>query len=101
MTDIDKTLAERGERYGSFDGHAQITQDLKRVMHNTSNWKTRLNDSQREALEMIAHKIGRILNGDPNYIDSWHDLVGYPKLVEDELVLAEQSAKRIDSLEHA
>ena len=34
---------------------------------------------------MILHKIGRILNGDPNYADSWHDIAGYAKLVEDEL----------------
>jgi len=38
--------------------------------------------SHREALEMIAHKIGRILNGDPNYADSWHDIAGYAKLAE-------------------
>lgn len=101
MTDIDKTLAERGERYGSFDGHAQITQDLKHIMHGTFNWNHRLTNSQREALDMIVHKIGRILNGDPHYIDSWHDITGYGKLVEDELVLAEQSIKHIDSLEHA
>ena len=27
----------------------------------------------------------RILNGDPNYHDSWHDIIGYTKLVADEL----------------
>jgi hypothetical protein len=39
----------------------------------------------REALEMVAHKIGRILNGDPKYHDSWHDIIGYTKLVADRL----------------
>jgi hypothetical protein len=34
---------------------------------------------------MIAHKIGRILNGDPDYIDSWDDIAGYAKLVADRL----------------
>ena len=34
---------------------------------------------------MIFHKIGRIVNGDPNYADSWHDIAGYAKLVEDRL----------------
>ena len=28
-------------------------------------------DDQRETLEMIAHKAGRILNGDSDYHDSW------------------------------
>ena len=81
---IDATLTERGKRYGEFSGHARITQELKRAMIGSGRWDN-LSDSQREALEMIAHKIGRILNGDPNYHDSWHDIVGYAKLVADEL----------------
>jgi hypothetical protein len=84
VADVDATLAERGSRYGSFTGHAAITQRIKRVMQSSPNWET-LADDQSEALDMIAHKIGRILNGDPNYHDSWHDLVGYAKLVADRL----------------
>jgi len=34
---------------------------------------------------MICHKIGRIVNGDPNYYDSWADIAGYAKLVSDRL----------------
>ena len=30
-------------------------------------------------------KIARILNGDSNYHDSWHDIIGYAKLVADQL----------------
>jgi hypothetical protein len=82
--DIAVTLSERGNRYGAFPGHARISQNLKRVMVDSPNWPD-LTDAQREALEMVAHKIGRILNGDPNYHDSWHDIVGYTKLVADEL----------------
>lgn len=85
MSHIDSTLAERGSRYGEFTGHAEITQSLKEVMQATDNWPN-LADDQKEALEMTAHKIGRILNGDPNYIDSWHDIIGYIRLVEQRLV---------------
>lgn len=53
-------------------------------MTDSKNWQS-LAPDQKEALEMIAHKIGRILNGDPNYHDSWHDIVGYTKLVADRL----------------
>ncbi len=81
---IEATLQERGERYGSFDEHARITQNIKEAMKDSKNWKS-LSDDQKEALEMMAHKIGRILNGDPDYADSWHDLGGYSKLVEDKL----------------
>jgi len=34
---------------------------------------------------MNAHKIGRILNGDPNWSDSWHDIAGYAQLVANRL----------------
>lgn len=83
--DIDTTLAERGSRYGSFEEHARITQDIKAAMKDSKNWD-KLKPNQKECLEMIAHKVGRILNGDPNYHDSWHDIVGYTKLVADELL---------------
>lgn len=85
---IDDTLAERGSRYGEFPGHADITQNLKRTMGKTPGWG-RLADDQKEALEMMAHKIGRILNGDPNYIDSWTDIAGYARLVEKRLIAAQ------------
>jgi hypothetical protein len=86
MSQVDETLEERGSRYGDFDGHAEITQKLKDVMRTspTSNW-ARLTPAQKEALEMAAHKIGRILNGDPDYADSWHDIAGYVRLVERKL----------------
>lgn len=53
-------LAERGARYG-------------------------MCPDQQEALDMIAHKLGRILNGDPDYADSWADIAGYARLVADRL----------------
>jgi hypothetical protein len=90
MNSIDNTLAERESRYGSFLPHARITQDLKRAMQRGRNWN-RLKDDQRETLEMIAHKVGRILNGDPDYHDSWHDIIGYTKLVADRLETAEKA----------
>lgn len=86
-TNIDATLAERGSRYGEYPEHARITQNLKRAMADSPNWGA-LSDDKKEALEMVAHKIGRILNGDPDYHDSWHDIIGYTKLVADTLVVA-------------
>lgn len=84
--DIDVTLAERGARYGSFDEHARITQAIKACYEDSPNWNPmKMRSSQREALDMIAHKIGRILNGDPNYDDSWRDIAGYAELIVKEL----------------
>lgn len=84
VTDMDTVLAERGSRYGNFADHAEITQGLKIEMRSAPKWYA-LSVDQTEALEMIAHKIGRILNGDPNYADSWVDIAGYAKLVADRL----------------
>ena len=81
---VDKTLNERGKRYGSFKTHAEITQNIKSAMQNSPNW-LKLSPDKIECLDMIAHKIGRILNGDPEYSDSWHDIAGYATLVEKEL----------------
>lgn len=80
VTPVENLLHERGKRYGPFESHAEITQSIKRAMHAVDGWM-RLSADQEEALEMIAHKIGRILNGDPNYDDSWVDIAGYAMLV--------------------
>lgn len=86
MSNVDATLVERGSRYGDFMGHAHITQELKEVIatHLTRLDKVLAYD-QQEALDMVCHKIGRIINGDPDYIDSWHDIAGYVRLVEQRL----------------
>ena len=85
---IDATLNERGNRDGEFVNHAKITQDIKRSMQAAPKWDG-LSDDKKECLEMIAHKIGWILNGDPNYHDSWHDIIVYARLVEKELTLCQ------------
>jgi hypothetical protein len=86
---IDEVLTERGSKYGPFSGHASATMDIKRMAHRrlTDNVNfIAMDDVSRdvvlEALDMIAHKIGRIVNGDPMYDDSWRDIAGYATLVE-------------------
>lgn len=81
---IAETLAEREAQYGSFSGSARIAQELKAVMANSPNWAG-LKPDQREAMEMIASKLGRILNGYPDHIDSWHDMAGFSQLVANRL----------------
>ena len=87
MDQTTAILEERGKTYGPFTGHAAITQSIKRAMFQQTRAANgpSLDDDQREALEMIAHKIGRIINGDPNYLDSWDDIAGYARLVADRL----------------
>jgi hypothetical protein len=81
---IDNILQERGQRYGSFEDNAATSQALKKVLHMNDDWLN-LNYDQREALDMICHKMARIINGDPNYVDSWADIAGYATLVANRL----------------
>ena len=80
-------LKERGERYGLFKNHAAIAQELKRAIyrHMDQVSKVEPDADQLEALEMICHKIARIINGDPDYADSWVDIAGYATLVAERL----------------
>lgn len=91
LPDLRSTLAERGKRYGAFDSHAAITQGLKAVMHGAPKWRE-LAPDQKECLEMIAHKIGRALNGDVNYADNFTDIAGYAQLVADRLTSVPHSS---------
>jgi len=81
---IEQTLAEREKQYGCFMAHAMKSQELKDVLREMGGWD-RLEEDQQEALDMIAHKIARIMNGDPAYVDNWHDIAGYATLVENRL----------------
>lgn len=82
--EIDALLRERHATHGDYADHAAITQQLKASMHNNPGW-LRLNHMQAETLDMIAHKIGRILAGDPNFPDHYDDIAGYARLISQRL----------------
>lgn len=83
---VDETLDQRHETYGYFIGVAEISQEFKRTLfHYLTARNKDLAPDQTEALEMILHKIARIVNGDENHIDSWHDISGYATLVASRL----------------
>ena len=91
---VSATLAERGNRYGDFTDHARVAQKLQDNLreHEVGNdrdgyctpWH-HLTSVQKQALTVICDKLARIISGDPNYADNWHDIQGYAKLVEDRL----------------
>lgn len=86
---IEQILAEREKTHGCYKAHADITQSIKLDMSNTPQWAM-LENTQREALDMIAHKIGRILAGNPSYKDHWDDIAGYATLVSKSLTKADK-----------
>jgi hypothetical protein len=82
MADIDDTLKQRGEKYGKFAKHAEVSQDLKFTINIHLKRRGKLlKADQQEALDMICHKIARIINGDENYDDNWVDVAGYATLI--------------------
>lgn len=82
MSDIDKILAEREKTHGDFSEHAEITQSLKKVLRDRAYLKGRnISYEMEESLDMIFHKIGRIVAGDPYVVDHWDDIAGYATLV--------------------
>jgi hypothetical protein len=83
--DIDAITDERGRQYGDFTHQGVIAQDLKEYMREQDGWR-RLKSHQKESLDMIAHKISRILNGDPQHRDSWVDIAGYAQITAERII---------------
>ena len=86
-TSIDNTLDEREKLYGTFRSQAMMAQALKDTMRLSDSWRA-MTPAKKEALDMIQHKVARILNSESasDYIDNWHDVAGYATLVERELI---------------
>ena len=80
---IEATLAERQAQYGCFEDVARTTGKIMEALSEVRvNGLNDLPYPHRMALYMIASKMARIVNGDFNSIDEWHDIAGYATLVE-------------------
>jgi len=77
---IDNILLERPSKHGEFTENSRATWEIMRSLQRERNWAT-LKDEQRHALYMIAHKMARIVAGDPNEHDHWDDIMGYASCV--------------------
>lgn len=80
---IKETLNQRQSQYGSFEDVAMITEQMVDIMRK--GYYENLAYNQKMALYMICSKMARIVNGDSNFIESWHDIAGYATLMENEL----------------
>jgi hypothetical protein len=84
MNDVNTVLNERNNTHGDFDTQAMIAQDLKWTMRQGVNYH-KLSSAQREAVDMIAHKLSRVVNGNCNFLDHWVDICGYSQLIVKEI----------------
>lgn len=80
--DTENLLTHRGTTHGEFRDNSTTSQQLKGLMKTTPNWG-QAPFYMKEGLDMIAHKIGRALNGKLMHEDHWDDIVGYAKLIAD------------------
>lgn len=79
-------LKGRQATHGDFRHSAFTSQFLKGGIRAGNGMSlTLLTDTQREALDMIVHKIGRIIAGNPDEADHWDDIAGYATLVANQI----------------
>jgi hypothetical protein len=90
--DLIEILKERGTRYGPFINQAHIAQQMKKVIRDglaVNATFQNFGDARKavieEGLEMIAHKIARLVNGQPDDEDSWVDISGYASVTNRDL----------------
>lgn len=94
VRDTNIILLERSKTHGDYAAQASLTQTFKWAMHGSKNWQA-LDSSERESLEMIALKIGRILEGNSGHQDHWDDIAGYAKLISNQIASADVSSSKV------
>lgn len=89
---INEILDERGARYGKFVDVAKAAWDIQgAIWKSLSREKLEsMSPDQIIAMDMICHKLARIVVGDADYLDNWVDIAGYAQLVADRLQGIEQ-----------
>ena len=88
--EIEKTLDEREKDYGDFAAtynmSGKLYDDLLEALSEQVVSRTVIPQHwHNEALHMICVKLARLVCGNINHRDSWHDIAGYATLVVREL----------------
>lgn len=78
---VDSVLEERQKTHGNFQDHALLATMLKEACHNFHGWE-QLPPVYKEGIDMICHKLARIVNGNPLHLDHVVDIQGYAKLMQ-------------------
>ena len=84
MDTVQETLADREKSYGSYPENCKLTQDVKDILRAHPRWET-MSPDKKQSVEMIVYKMARIITGDHGHKDSWHDIAGFARLIEQNL----------------
>ena len=72
-------LNHRQVTHGSFADNARNGQTLREFYRTSPHWES-MPAIHREALDMMACKLSRILSGQSTFDDHWKDIAGYATL---------------------
>lgn len=72
-------LNEREKTHGDYGENSGVAQGIKTLMHYSPGWE-RMTKAQRESIDLIATKLGRLSAGNPAEVDHWKDIAGYAML---------------------
>jgi hypothetical protein len=78
----DALLNERGKTHGKFADNAYNGQTMRDLYRQSPHWQF-MDPVKREALDMIACKISRILSGQAGFDDHRADIIGYAQLARE------------------
>jgi len=88
--DLQAMIQKRNEFYPKYSGMALVSQELKSVMrHHLADLDCRLDAEIQEALDMMAHEMGRIISDNPNSFSAWANIAFYAQLVANKLEIAQ------------
>ena len=86
MLDMKKKLAERRSTHGDIVLMSNLTQLLERCLHEAWNGAKPnliMDDTTRECLHMVCHKLARFTVGDHEHRDHLDDVCGYSTRLAD------------------
>ncbi|OED35018.1 hypothetical protein AB832_06575 [Flavobacteriaceae bacterium (ex Bugula neritina AB1)] len=81
---ISNVLNERRSTHGNFKDNARLTIELQEIIRSHENYKN-MSYSHKLSLNMILHKVSRIVCGDHNFLEHIVDIIGYAKRLEEQI----------------
>lgn len=92
---VEQTLKQRGNVHGDYNVQSTTHDQLLHVMMKQPSFLN-LKPQHRQALNIIAMKMSRILSGDAEHTDHWHDIAGYATLAEKACAFVDPNQQELD-----